>query len=90
MIQDLFLVATQKKERKKEGPNSTKYTCEESFFSRSISTKAPSNRHIPWPQSPNITAKRNGNVTTEYTAGLASWYRATLQQKKSQSIQCGR
>jgi hypothetical protein len=57
-------------------------TWEESFFSRSIRNKAPINRHIPWPQSPNITAKRNGNVITEYTAGLISSYRPTLQQHK--------
>lgn len=33
-----------------------------SFLSCAIRTNAPSSRHIPWPQSPNITAKRNGNM----------------------------
>ena len=64
----------------KKGPSWAQNTWEESFFSRSIRNKAPINRHIPWPQSPNITAKRNGNVITEYTAGLISSYRPTLQQ----------
>jgi hypothetical protein len=52
-----------------------------------MSTRAPIKRHIPWPQSPNMTAKRNGKVITEYTAGLASWYLATLPKRRGNNFE---
>lgn len=36
----------------------------ENFFSRMISQSANRNINKPWPQSPNITAKRKGKVVT--------------------------
>lgn len=39
-------------------------TLDPSLFSKSIRINAPNNKHIPWPQSPNITAKRKGKVIT--------------------------
>lgn len=38
-------------------------TCPDSFFSRSMKYNVARSRHIPWPQSPNITANRKGKVT---------------------------
>lgn len=57
----------------------TAQTWLESFFSFTIKYSVARRRHIPWPQSPNITANRKGNVITVYTPGFASWYLATLQ-----------
>lgn len=51
----------------------------ENFFSLKIKYNVAKNKHIPWPQSPNITANKKGNVMIVYTPGFASWYLATLQ-----------
>lgn len=50
----------------------------ENFLSMIKRNKVANKMHIPCPQSPNMTAKRNGNVMMVYTPGLASWYLATL------------
>jgi len=55
-----------------------KITWLEYFLSLAIRNNVASNKHIPCPQSPNMTAKRNGNVMIVYTVGFASWYLATL------------
>lgn len=55
-----------------------KITWPESFFSFTMKYRVARNKHIPWPQSPNMTAKRKGKVTIVYTPGFASWYLATL------------
>jgi len=35
---------------------------------------AAMNMIVPWPMSPNMTAKRKGNVMTVKRPGLTSWY----------------
>lgn len=44
------------------------------FFSSMMSTNAESIMSAPCPMSPNMTANRNGNVTTVNRPGLTSWY----------------
>ena len=53
------------------------------FFSLNMSHNDASNKHMPWPQSPNLTTNKKGNVAMVNTLGFASWYLATLQQQQN-------